>query len=32
VVVVDGKLIEHLHVVEARRQVHLAEAIAALPR
>ena len=32
VVVVDGKLVEHLHVVEARRQVHLAEAIAAMPR
>ena len=32
VVVVDGRLVEHLHVVEARRQVHLAEAIAAMPR
>ena len=30
VVVVDGRLIEHLHVAEARRQVELAEAIAAL--
>ncbi len=29
VVVVDGKLIENLHVAEARRQVALAEAIAA---
>jgi citrate lyase subunit beta/citryl-CoA lyase len=31
VVVVDGRLVEHLHVVEARRQVDLAEAIAAVP-
>jgi citrate lyase subunit beta/citryl-CoA lyase len=31
VVVVDGRLIEHLHVVEAQRQVRLAEAIAAMP-
>ena len=30
VVVVDGRLIESLHVAEARRQVKLAEAIAAL--
>jgi citrate lyase subunit beta/citryl-CoA lyase len=30
VVVVDGRLVEHLHVLEARRQVGLAEAIAAL--
>jgi citrate lyase subunit beta / citryl-CoA lyase len=30
VVVVDGRLIENLHVVEARRQVQLAEAIAAM--
>jgi citrate lyase subunit beta/citryl-CoA lyase len=30
VVVVDGRLVEHLHVLEARRQVVLAEAIAAL--
>jgi citrate lyase subunit beta/citryl-CoA lyase len=30
VVVVDGRLIENLHVVEARRQVELAEAIAAM--
>jgi len=30
VVVVDGRLVENLHVVEARRQVDLAEAIAAL--
>jgi citrate lyase subunit beta/citryl-CoA lyase len=30
VVVVDGQLIENLHVAEARRQVELAEAIAAL--
>jgi citrate lyase subunit beta/citryl-CoA lyase len=30
VVVVDGRLVENLHVVEARRQVQLAEAIAAL--
>lgn len=30
VVVVDGKLIENLHVAEARRQVKLAEAIAEL--
>jgi citrate lyase subunit beta/citryl-CoA lyase len=30
VVVVDGRLIENLHVAEARRQVELAEAIAAL--
>lgn len=30
VVVVDGRLVESLHVVEARRQVDLAEAIAAL--
>ncbi len=29
VVVVDGRLIEHLHVIEAKRQVALAEAIAA---
>ena len=28
VVVVDGRLVENLHVVEARRQVQLAEAIA----
>jgi hypothetical protein len=28
--VVDGRLIEDLHVVEARRQVQLAEAIAAM--
>jgi citrate lyase subunit beta / citryl-CoA lyase len=32
VVVVEGRLVEHLHVVEARRQVQLAEAIAAMPR
>jgi citrate lyase subunit beta / citryl-CoA lyase len=31
VVVVDGRLVEHLHVVEAQRQVQLAEAIAAMP-
>ena len=31
VVVVDGRLVEHLHVVEAQRQVRLAEAIAAMP-
>jgi citrate lyase subunit beta / citryl-CoA lyase len=31
VVVVDGRLVEHLHVIEARRQVQLAEAIAAMP-
>ena len=30
VVVVDGRLVENLHVAEARRQVELAEAIAAL--
>jgi citrate lyase subunit beta / citryl-CoA lyase len=30
VVVVDGRLVENLHVVEARRQVQLAEAIAAM--
>jgi len=30
VVLVDGKLIENLHVVGARRQVELAEAIAEL--
>ncbi|HEX2478426.1 MAG TPA: CoA ester lyase [Geminicoccaceae bacterium] len=30
VVVVDGRLIENLHVVEARREVQLAEAIAAM--
>ncbi|HLT02726.1 MAG TPA: aldolase/citrate lyase family protein, partial [Geminicoccaceae bacterium] len=30
VVVVDGRLIENLHVLEARRQVELAEAIAAM--
>jgi citrate lyase subunit beta/citryl-CoA lyase len=30
VVMVDGRLIENLHVAEARRQVELAEAIAAL--
>ena len=30
VVVVDGRLVESLHVIEARRQVQLAEAIAAL--
>jgi citrate lyase subunit beta / citryl-CoA lyase len=30
VVVVDGRLVENLHVIEARRQVQLAEAIAAL--
>ncbi len=30
VVVVDGRLVENLHVVEARRQVALAEAIAAM--
>jgi citrate lyase subunit beta/citryl-CoA lyase len=30
VVVVDGRLIENLHVVEARRQVQLAEAVAAM--
>jgi citrate lyase subunit beta / citryl-CoA lyase len=30
VVVVDGRLVENLHVIEARRQVRLAEAIAAL--
>jgi hypothetical protein len=29
-VVVDGKLIENLHVVAARRQVELADAIAEL--
>jgi citrate lyase subunit beta/citryl-CoA lyase len=29
VVVVDGKLVENLHVAEARRLVGLAEAIAA---
>jgi citrate lyase subunit beta/citryl-CoA lyase len=29
VVVVDGRLVENLHVAEARRQVQLAEAIAA---
>jgi hypothetical protein len=28
--VVDGRLIENLHVLEARRQVALAEAIAAM--
>jgi hypothetical protein len=31
VVVVDGRLVENLHVVEAQRQVRLAEAIAAMP-
>ncbi|MCB2055248.1 MAG: CoA ester lyase, partial [Geminicoccaceae bacterium] len=30
VVLVDGKLVENLHVAEARRQVALAEAIAAM--
>jgi citrate lyase subunit beta/citryl-CoA lyase len=30
VVVVDGRLVENLHVVEARRQVQLVEAIAAM--
>jgi citrate lyase subunit beta / citryl-CoA lyase len=30
VVVVDGRLVENLHVVEARRQVQLADAIAAM--
>jgi hypothetical protein len=30
VVVVDGRLVENLHVVEARRQVQLSEAIAAM--
>jgi citrate lyase subunit beta/citryl-CoA lyase len=30
VVVVDGRLVENLHMVEARRQVQLAEAIAAM--
>jgi citrate lyase subunit beta / citryl-CoA lyase len=30
VVVIDGRLVENLHVVEARRQVQLAEAIAAM--
>jgi citrate lyase subunit beta/citryl-CoA lyase len=30
VVVVDGRLVENLHVVEARRQVQLAEAIAVM--
>jgi citrate lyase subunit beta / citryl-CoA lyase len=30
VVVVDGRLVENLHVVEARRRVQLAEAIAAM--
>lgn len=30
VVVVDGRLVEHLHVIEARRQVRQAEAIAAM--
>ena len=30
VVVVDGRLVENLHVIEARRQVQLADAIAAL--
>ena len=29
-VVVEGRLIEQLHVIEAKRQVALAEAIAAL--
>jgi citrate lyase subunit beta/citryl-CoA lyase len=31
VVVVDGRLVEHLHVLEAQRQMRLAEAIAAMP-